>query len=286
MSPSRSFHADGWSRTPRSYEQCRPRVLDEHGSLAVVRSFDELVAEAEAADVSGWGFGWLNDRATEERPPWSYVTILGERLAQVGSALDLDTGGGEVLDEAPTLPPRMVVTEGWAPNAAQARDRLGPRGVEVVEASPGERLPFDDATFELVTSRHPVAPDWPEIHRVLVPGGHYVAQHVGPASVFELIEFFLGPLPENRKGRDPVTEMAAARDAGLEIVDLRTARCRIELFDVGAVVWLLRKCVWWVPDFSVERYRDLLVELDAQLRGGVPFVAHSTRHLVDARRPA
>jgi len=251
-----------------------------------MRSFDELVAEAEAADVSGWGFGWLDGRATEERPPWSYVVVLGERLAQVGSALDLDTGGGEVLDEAPVFPPRMVVTEGWAPNAAQARERLCPRGVEVVEVGPGERLPFDDASFELVTSRHPVAPDWPEIHRVLVPGGHYVAQHVGPASVFELIEFFLGPLPKNRKGRDPVTETAAARDAGLEVVDLRTARCRIELFDVGAVVWLLRKCVWWVPDFSVERYRDRLVELDAQLRGGVPFVAHSTRHLVDARRPA
>jgi len=249
-----------------------------------MRSFDELVAEAEAADVTGWGFGWLDGRATEERPPWSYVTILGERLAQVGSALDLDTGGGEVLDEVPTFPSRMVVTEGWPPNAAQARDRLGPRGVEVVEVRPGERLPFDDASFELVTSRHPVAPDWPEIHRVLVPGGHYVAQHVGPASVFELIEFFLGPLPENRKGRDPVTETAAARDAGLEVVDLRTARCRIELFDVGAVVWLLRKCVWWVPDFSVERYRDRLVELDTQMRGGEPFVAHSTRHLIDARR--
>jgi len=251
-----------------------------------VRSFDELVAEAEAADVTGWGFGWLDGRATEERPPWSYVTILGERLAQVGSALDLDTGGGEVLDEVPAFPSRMVVTEGWPPNAVQARDRLGPRGVDVVEAVPGERLPFDDASFELVTARHPVAPDWAEIRRVLVPGGHYVAQHVGPASAFELIEYFLGPLPENRKGRDPVTEAAAARDVGLEIVDLRTARCRIEIFDVGAVVWLLRKCVWWVPDFSVDRYRDRLVELDAQLRGGEPFVAHSTRHLIDAYRPA
>jgi hypothetical protein len=29
----------------------------------------------------------------------------------------------------------------------------------------------------------------------------------------------------------------------------------MEFYDVGAVVWILRKCVWWVPDFSVERYR-------------------------------
>jgi len=34
-----------------------------------VRSFDELVTEATSADVTGWGFDWLQGRATEERPP-------------------------------------------------------------------------------------------------------------------------------------------------------------------------------------------------------------------------
>jgi len=28
----------------------------------VVRAFDDLVAEAAAADVTGWGFGWLEVR--------------------------------------------------------------------------------------------------------------------------------------------------------------------------------------------------------------------------------
>ena len=32
-----------------------------------MRSFEELVAEAESADATGWGFGWLDGRATEER---------------------------------------------------------------------------------------------------------------------------------------------------------------------------------------------------------------------------
>ncbi|MNI83930.1 hypothetical protein D3C73_1407870 [compost metagenome] len=58
----------------------------------------------------------------------------------------------------------------------------------------------------------------------------------------------------------------------------------MEFFDVGAVVWILRKCVWWVPDFSVEGYRDRLKELDEQMRAGRPFIAHSTRHLIDAQR--
>ena len=58
----------------------------------------------------------------------------------------------------------------------------------------------------------------------------------------------------------------------------------MEFFDVGAVVWILRKCVWWVPDFSVERYLDTLLELDRVIRKTGRFVAHSTRHLIDARR--
>lgn len=250
-----------------------------------MRTYAELVAEAAAADVTGWGFGWLDGRATEERPPWGFVTLLADRLAQARAALDVDTGGGEVIDEAPTLPSTMVVTESWPPNVQRARQRLGTRGVRVVETTAGGPLRFDDMSFDLVTARHPVQPDWPEIHRLLEPGGCYVAQHVGPGSAFELIEVFLGPLSEEvRRGRDPHLEVAAAEAAGLVVEDLRTARCRMEIHDIGAVVWLLRKCVWWVADFSVERYDRQLRELDGRLRSGIPFVAHSTRHLIVARR--
>ncbi|MEW1953397.1 class I SAM-dependent methyltransferase [Terrabacter sp. NPDC080008] len=247
-----------------------------------MRSFEELVAEAESADVTGWGFQWLEGRATEERPPWGFARLLADRLANAQSALDIDTGGGEVVAEASTLPPTMVVTEGWPPNAARARGLLGPRGVQVVETADGS-LPFPDHSFELVTARHPVRPNWAEICRVLQPGGRYFAQHVGPASAFELIEYFLGPLPVERQGRDPAREVAEAQHHGLEVESLQRARCRMEFHDIGAVVWILRKCVWWVPDFSVSRYEKQLRELDAQLRGGEPFVAHSSRHLIDAR---
>lgn len=249
-----------------------------------MRPFDELVTEAAAVDVTGWDFGWLDGRATEERPPWGYARLLAERLPTVGSALDIDTGGGEVLAEMPAFPPRMHATESWPPNAIRASALLGPRGVEVVETTAGGPLPFPDGSFELVVSRHPVRPDWPEIARVLAPGGRYFAQHVGPASVFELIEYFLGPIPGARRGRDPHREAAEAEAAGLEIVELRTARCRMEFFDVGAVVYVLRKVPWWVPDFSVERHRDTLRRLDAQIRSEGPFVAHSTRHLMELRR--
>jgi SAM-dependent methyltransferase len=247
-----------------------------------MRSFDDLVSEAETADVGGWGFGWLAGRATEERPPWRYSRLLAERLGTADSALDIDTGGGEVVNEAGVLPAHMVATESWAPNAQRARELLGPRGVRVVETVPGNALPFPAGSFELVVSRHPIRPNWTEIRRVLRPGGRYFAQHVGPSSARELSEFFLGPLPGS-DGRDPVREVTAATEAGFVVDDLRTARCRMEFFDVGAVVWILRKCVWWVPDFTVAGYESRLRILDEQLRAGRSFVAHSSRQLIDAR---
>jgi hypothetical protein len=249
-----------------------------------VHTFSDLIDEAAAVDVSGWKFDWLDGRATEERPPWGYSRLIASRLPHVASALDIDTGGGEIIAEMPHLPSRMVVTEGWPPNVERARGLLSPRGVEVVPVEHGRPLPFPDASFELVTSRHPVDPDWCEIARVLADDGTYLAQHVGPASAFELIEWFLGRLPRKRLGRDPDREAAAAGAAGLQIVDLRTACCRMEFFDIGAVVYILRKCVWWVPDFTVERYRDNLKRLDAHIRKHGAFVAHSTRTLIEARR--
>jgi SAM-dependent methyltransferase len=249
-----------------------------------VRAFSDLVDEAAAVDVSGWSFGWLDGRATEERPPWGYSRLLASRLAQVVSALDIDTGGGEIIAEVPQLPPRMVVTEGWPTNVEHARRLLSRRGVDVVPVEQGRPLPCPEASFDLVSSRHPVSPDWHEIARVLTDDGTYLAQHVGPASAFELIEWFIGPLTQQRVSRDPEREAAAARSAGLQIVDLRTAYCRMEFFDIGAVVYILRKCVWWVPDFTVDRYRGALERLDTHIREHGPFVAHSTRTLIEARR--
>ncbi|UQN30284.1 class I SAM-dependent methyltransferase [Brachybacterium kimchii] len=249
-------------------------------------SFEELLRIGAEADVSGWDFSWLDGRATEERPPWGYARRLGERLEGASASLDIQTGGGEVLAQASRLPTLAVATESWPPNIARATALLHPRGIAVVADPDEPPLPFADGAFDLVTSRHPATIHWGEIARVLRPGGTYFAQHVGPASAFELIEFFLGPLPEQRLGRDPGVEAEQARAAGLEVVDLRTARLRIEIFDVAAVVYLLRKVIWWVPGFTVDAHRERLRDLHERIRSDGPFVAHSSRHLIEARKPS
>lgn len=247
--------------------------------------FDQLVREGEDVDVSGWDFSWFHGRASEERPPWGYARLLADRLSHAQASLDIQTGGGEVLAECPRVPPLAVATEFWPPNVAKATQRLHPLGVAVVADPDEPPLPFGAGAFDLVTSRHPATVWWDEIVRVLRPEGTYFAQHVGPGSAFELIEFFLGPQPEARSTRDPELELVGARAAGLELVDLRTARLRMEIHDVGAVVHLLRKLIWWVPGFTVERYRDRLRAFHDQVSADGPFVAHSTRHLFELRRP-
>jgi SAM-dependent methyltransferase len=145
-------------------------------------------------------------------------------------------------------------------------------------------LPFRAGTFELVISRHPVTVWWDEIARVLRPGGTYLSQQVGPASVFELVEYFLGPQPpEVRRGRHPEDARAAAERAGLEVVDLRPEQLRTEFFDIGAVIYFLRKVIWMVPGFTVEAYRPRLRELHELLQEG-PFTATTTRFLIEARK--
>jgi len=248
-------------------------------------SFEALIRAGSSADVSGWDFSWLDGRATEERPPWGYSRLLAERLRGASASLDVQTGGGEVLAGADAFPPLAVATESWPPNVARATQLLHPKGVVVVADPDEPPLPFGDEAFDLVTSRHPASIWWEEIARVLRQDGTYFAQHVGPASAFELIEFFLGPLPQERRGRHPDDEVAAAEAAGLEIVDVRTASLRIEIHDVAAVVYLLRKVIWWVPDFTVEKYQDRLHDLHELIQRDGTFVAHSTRHLIEARKP-
>lgn len=242
--------------------------------------------EGAEADVSGWDFSWLDGRATEERPSWGYQRLLKARLSEVNSALDQQTGGGEVLAGAAPYPPTMVAVESWAPNLRKATDLLHGRGVAVVRGTERPPLPFADDAFELIVSRHPVTVWWEEIHRLLVPGGRYFAQHVGPASVSELSEFFLGPLPaENLRARHPDVERTAAESAGLESIEISCERLRMEIYDIGAVVYLLRKCPWWVPDFTVEKYRGKLVELHELIQQNGKFLAHSSRTLVEAHKP-
>lgn len=250
--------------------------------------FDALLAEGDAAPTAGWHFSWFGGRATEARPPWRYSALLADRLTSARAVLDVQTGGGEVLAGALTVgggrPDLLRATESWPPNIALATAALQPWGGRVVESQDSRPFPFDDNMFDLVSCRHPTVVVWPEIARVLAAGGTYLSQQVGNGSVRELTEAMIGPY-DIGDSRLPSAAAAEARAAGLEVVDLRVASLPMTFNDIAAVVVFLRKVIWIVPGFSVDRYREQLWRLHNRITVEGPFRATCERFLIECRKP-
>ena len=248
--------------------------------------FEELLAEGIAVPVEGWDFSWFAGRATEERPAWGYAALLAGRLGTATSSLDLQTGGAEVYAEAlaraARRPSTVAATESWPPNLALARRRLADWGGSVAEVLDDDLLPFADASFDLVSSRHPTGRRWDQISRVLAPGGTYLCQGVGSGTHRLLAEALLGP---QRGPDEPTARLAAesARAAGLEVLRTEAQTCRVTFYDIGAVVHFLRKVVWTVPSFDVDRYRPALLDLHRRIEQDGAFVSFAQRYLIEAR---
>jgi SAM-dependent methyltransferase len=180
-------------------------------------------------------------------------------------------------------PELLVATESWPPNVAVAHRRLAPLGAHVVVAD-APALPFTADCFDLVVSRHPVEILWDEVARVLRPHGTYLSQQIGAGTNRELTAFMMGPQPVNQS-RSIESLRAAAEEAGLEVVDLRSCGLRVEFYDVAAVVYFLRKVRWTVPDFSVRKYDQRLRAMHEHIEREGAFVCTAQRVLLEARKP-
>jgi SAM-dependent methyltransferase len=249
--------------------------------------FEHLLAEGNAEPTEGWDFSWFNGRATEERPSWKYFQGLCRRMSEANAAFDVQTGGGErlaeVLSHIDARPDLIAASESWSPNVAIARQNLQPFGVAVVEIADESDFPFPDESFDLVSSRHPTRTLWAEIARVLRTGGTYFSQQVGAGTNSELSDFMMGaqPISQSRSARHAV-DMASS--VGLEVIELKEESLPIVFFDVGAVVYFLRKVIWTVPDFTVEKYRDRLLAMHDRIQTDGGFHSHSQRFLLEAKK--
>jgi len=133
-------------------------------------------------------------------------------------------------------------------------------------------------------SRHPTVVRWPEIARVLVPGGTYFSQQIGAGSNRELTDAMMGPQVVDQS-RSPARAASGAQLAGLEVIRLEERALRVEFFDVAAVVHFLRKVLWTVPGFTVAAYREPLRRVHEQIQADGAFVSHSQRLLIEAQKP-
>jgi SAM-dependent methyltransferase len=224
--------------------------------------------------VAGWDFSELGDLYVDEQPPWSYHALAREVLDGATSALDMGTGGGEVLRElADALPWDTLATEGWGPNIPVAADNLAGRGIRVVayDAESDPAMPFPDRRFDVVLNRHE-AYVASEVLRVLRPGGLFLTQQVDGRDFEETQAIFGGSSGYGHITLANLREEAVA--AGFVVTSAEEWTGHTRFADVATLVRYFAYVPWEVPtDFSVDRYANQLLELH-----------HSGRELVFTRR--
>ncbi|MFN8643433.1 MAG: phosphotransferase [Candidatus Binatia bacterium] len=251
---------------------CRLGDYPPGGARALL---DELGYHLEArVPMRGWDLSRLDGRMMLDPLPWSYDALAAEALRASTAALDLGTGGGERLATlASAAGGTLAATESVPANIELARARLGPLGVAVHARASGAPLPFADASFDLVLSRH--AGFRPaEVARVLRPGGRFLTEQTDPTSHNALRAAF------GRRLAVAGDLSAACAGAGLVVDECRRVELQRRFTGVDALVAYLAAIPWIVPDFSVVDDLPHLRRLD----DGMPLVFPAHYVLLRAHR--
>jgi hypothetical protein len=211
----------------------------------------------QARGFSGWEFPGLQVKHLGPEMPWDYEDMVHANADGRRCALDMGTGGGEVLARLRDgLPARVVATEEWAVNAPVAYGRLRPLGVDVVRCR-SLQLPFPDRAFDLVLNRH--EEDWRELR-----------------TRFPRMADFGDLRGEYSRGFEA---------AGLNITTNITHESKVAFATLGDLVFMLTLTPWTIPEFGVERDIDALLALEADLMTEDGLVLTESRYLLVAEKP-
>lgn len=229
--------------------------------------FDYLISEYNHP-FSGWDMSYLNERrvhGASYKHLWDYTATVLVAMKQAHSMLDMGTGGGERLASFAAqqpLPEQTYATEAYAPNIAVARQRLAPLGVTVYKVHDDNHLPFADNSFDLIINRHASYAPY-EVSRILKPGCQFITQQVGDQTNRRLHEL-LGHVEQHVWNLDyAIREL---QSAGWRIIIQQEEFFPTRYYDVGAIVYYLKAIPWEIPDFSVEKYFDKLIEIHALIQ--------------------
>ena len=215
--------------------------------------------EEEIAHIHGWDFSHIDGRYMEDTNfPWNYRQVIGEYLTSDMKLLDIDTGGGEFLLSLGHPYENTAATENYLPNVQLCKETLHPLGINFRQADGKDKLPFEDARFDVVINRHgDFNPR--EIYRVLKAGGVFISQQVGAENDRELVNILCGelPLPFPEQYADKVA--AAFQNEGFSILRQEECFTPIRFYDVGALTWFARVLPWEFTGFSVDTHiRNLM----------------------------
>ncbi|MFX1479329.1 MAG: class I SAM-dependent methyltransferase [Promethearchaeota archaeon] len=247
---------------------------------------DFLISEAEYP-FSGWDFSHIQDRIVNAPLTWSYLSKILPLVRSVNSILDMGTGGGEFLASLTPLPKHTYATEAYKPNVQIARDQLEPLGVEVCFCPDKNKLPFKDEEFGLVINRHEEY-STNEVYRILEHGGIFITQQVGDKYDSKLRFVLTGK--EDLEDRViwnldyAIKELIAV---GFEIIENYEEITLTRIYDVGAIAYYFKAVPWELPDFSVKKYYNKLVELNEYIieNGYLDLENNNHRFIIKAKKP-
>ena len=234
-----------------------------------------------ARTFSGWDFSKLRVKQLTPGTPWDYEAVVREAAPPSGRALDMGTGGGEVLSRLrDALPACLVATEEWQVNAPLARGRLAPLGVDVVRCR-SMQLSFADGAFDLVMNRHEEL-DPEEVARVLRPGGRFVTQQVARSQLWELRRYF----PRMTDFGDQRWEYARGLEAaGMRVTVDRQHDVKVAFESLGDLVFLIGVTPWSIRDFDLEADLEALLAVEADYGTTDGVVLTEGRYLLVAEKP-
>ena len=142
--------------------------------------------EEEIARIHGWDFSHIHGRYTEEDDlPWDFGKIIQKYRNDSMKLLDMETGGGEFLLTFRHPYENTAAIEGYPPNVELCKKVLLPLGIAFKAADGGDKLPFSDQSFDIVTNRHGDY-DAEELQLVLNSEGFFLTQQLGDENDLEL----------------------------------------------------------------------------------------------------
>jgi Methyltransferase domain. len=244
----------------------------------------DIIKRETEESFSGWDFSHIEGTGRSREFPlaWNYRSEIYRSLPAASSLLDLGTGGGEFLASLSPLPQRTCATEGYAPNLPIARNRLGPRGVELREIGADEIIPFEDSAFDLVLNRHE-SYTVEEVRRVLKQGAAFITQQVGGMNGADL-NMSLGYPNYSFADWCLAKAVGELESGGFSIEKAKESLGKTRFFDIGAIIYYLKCIPWQIEGFDPEQCFDRLEALERRIEdeGYFDFICH--RFLIVARR--
>ncbi|MFW9825545.1 MAG: class I SAM-dependent methyltransferase [Candidatus Thorarchaeota archaeon] len=235
---------------------------------------------------SGWDFSYMENRIENAPLTWSYLSKILRPVRSSSSLLDMGTGGGEFLSILVPLPQHTCATEAYKPNVSIAKKKLEPLGVKVFYLEDEEKLPFKNNEFDLIINRHEYY-NVKEVYRILNKNGIFITQQVGDQNDNKLRLILTGieRLEDNVEWNLNHAKEELER-VGFRIEEGHENITYTRIFDVGAIAFYLTVIPWELPDFSVKKYYQKLVEINEKIKekGYIDLDMNNHRFFIKAKK--